>query len=429
MMLMQARVIALVIAALLVGGACAPAAPTGGAAKPAAGAPASPAAAATSAPAVAKPAAATTAAAPAAKPAGAPLKIGAAFALTGPLGSAGVSARDGARLAEEQINAAGGVSGRPVELVVCDTRGEEAQAVTCARQLIQDDKVIAVLGGIGTPESLALSPITDENNTAQFAIGASRILVDPVRKALFRGVPGSEEQLEFLAQYMRDRGITRVAMLNDSNAFGQDGTRLFQEIAPRLGLQIVGSETYGTADTDMTTQLTRLNATNPQMILNWGTVQGAAIILKNAQQLGMTNIPFITGQGTITPAFFQLAGDAQSLMLHLGSKFLVADELAADDVYRVRGVEFNNAFRQKFNRDADTFASAAYDAMYIVADAARRAGAQADQAAAVRDQVEQTHGLQGLVTIWNFSPTDHGGQFGPGMLMIQARNGKWTRAN
>jgi branched-chain amino acid transport system substrate-binding protein len=363
-------------------------------------------------------------------PASGPVKVGAVFALTGPTGALGQTSREGVKLAEERLNELGGIGGRRIEVPVCDSRGEEAQAVTCARQLIQDERVVALIGAFGTPESLAIAPITAEAEVPQLAIAAGIILVQPVRKWLFRTAPGSEDQLDFLANYFQERHITRIAMLNDSNAFGQDGTRYFTELAQRYGFQIVGSETYATADTDMSTQLARLRAANPQVVLNWGTAQGAGVIAKNMQQLGMLgSVPLISSLATVNPAFLQVAGDAASSAKLVGLKLFVANDLPDDDPLKPVATEFVRRYTARYGKDPDGIAPLTYDALHIVADAARRAGPAADQPTALRDQIEQTRGLVGATTTWSYSPADHAGSYGVGLVMVNYRAGKWVKAD
>lgn len=353
---------------------------------------------------------------------GEPIPIGVLFAQTGAVSALGVSARFGALSAVEYVNAQGGVNGRPLEASFCDDGGDEARAVTCVRDFV-DEGVVAIIGPITSPLGLATAPISGEAGIPQFALGSATGLTEPTQPYLFRVSSGTEEEYALLKDWVDREGFERVALLSDNNAFGQDAASIATRIMGELGVEIVATETFETSDTDMTSQLTRIRGTDAELIVMPATAQGGGVILRNHAALGM-DIPIVTGSGLQTDAFIELAGaEAEGVLRLTGWKVSVFDTLSEDDpLYDAVSV-----FIEHYEGDTrpDPFSALAWDAVMLAAEGLRTAS-DMDDPESVRDAIESIDGLVGATSTWDYGPDNHRGNDSSGLFMAELVDGNWV---
>lgn len=352
---------------------------------------------------------------------GDPIPIGVIFAQTGDVSALGVSARVGAVAAVDYYNAEGGVDGRPLEVHFCDDGGDVTGAVNCARELIEQD-VVAIVGPITSPLSLAAAPLTEAAEIPEFGLGSASDLTDPVKPYLFRGSSGNREEMTSLADWLEQEGISRVAMITDNGASGQDQAALLQEILPERDLEIVGAESYQLTDTDMTAQLTTLAATDAEVLLAPGSVQPVAIVTKNYDVLGMT-IPIVSGAGISSDSFKELAGESAEGMIALGWKVSVYDDLDATDPLYDAITTYSSGLPD--GETPDAFSGLAWDMVHILVDAMSTLDDPTDSVA-VRDAIEATDGLVGATAVWGYSPENHRGNDNSGFVMSVLEDGNWV---
>ncbi|MDO8690140.1 MAG: ABC transporter substrate-binding protein, partial [Dehalococcoidia bacterium] len=288
----------------------APAAPTKAAAAPTAAA-AAPTAAA---PAATKPAAAPTAAAPApTKPAaaapasGTPYLLGFINSSSGYMAAMGGQQRDVVPMMEENLNKAGGINGRPVKFVYYDDESDESKGVLAFKKLINDDKVLGIIGTATSGISLAEAPLAEDGGVPYVAMNSSySILLNPPKKWVFKTAPSERFLVGGIYTYLKAQKITSFAWLNQGAGFGREATAYMQSSYKDQGFTLTAAEEYGPTDTNMTPQLTKLKASNPQALVVYGAEPAGAIAIKQARDLGMT-VPVVGPPSMSTAAILSVA--------------------------------------------------------------------------------------------------------------------------
>jgi len=243
-----------------------------------------------------------------------------------------------------------------------------------------------------------------------------------VKPYVFKTAQSDMHAVARIIEYLRSRGLKRIAFINDSNAFGTSGREQFRLQAPKASITIVAEESFDSKDTDMTSQLTRINAAKPQAVVCWGTNPGPAIVARNMKQLGM-KMPLIMSHGVSNRKFIELAGSAAEGVIFPTGKLLVAESISGTDKQKPVLLKYASDFKAKYDRDADTFGGHAWDALQIVVNAMRKVG---DNPKKLRDTIERTRGFVGVSGVFNFSPKDHNGLSKDAFVMVQVRNGRWV---
>lgn len=349
-------------------------------------------------------------------------KIGALFAVTGFNSPLGTPEKETAKMLEERINSKGGVKGKKLEVVVYDTESDETKAVTLGKKLIEQDKVIAIIGPSSTGESLALVDTVQKAQIPMISVAASARITDPKNSWVFKTPQSDSLAVAEIYDYLKARGLANVAFLTASGGFGTTGKAALEAAAPAAGIKIVTAETFGDTDTDMTVQLTKIKGTNAQALIVWGTNPGPALIAKNAKQLGLT-IPIFNSHGIANEKFLELAGDAANGIIFPAGKLLVAEGLPASDPQKSVLVSYASDFKAKYGKNADTFGGHAYDGLMMVVQALEKVG---PDKAKIRDELESLKGFVGTGGVFNMSPQDHNGLSKGAFVMIKVVNGKWT---
>jgi branched-chain amino acid transport system substrate-binding protein len=353
-----------------------------------------------------------------------PYTVGAIFAVTGPAASLGQPERDTVLMMQEQINAAGGINGHPLEVIVYDTAGEETKCVMAVKRLIERDHVVAVVGPSRTGTSLAIVNTVEKAQVPLVSCAAGIKIVEPVKPWIFKTPQSDVLAVRKILAFLKKEGIERVAIMSVANAFGESGRDELKKALPPAGIQIVAEETYGDRDTDMTAQLIRIKTRNADAIVGWGTSVGCAVLTKNVRQLRL-DAPLLLSHGVANETYLNLAGDAANGVIFPAGKLLVAKALAADDPQRALLIKYADDFRGKYSRTADTFGGHAWDALSLVVQALGKVG---PDSAKIRDEIESTKGFVGIGGVFNFSPSDHNGLTEEAFVMVKVVNGKWTMA-
>jgi branched-chain amino acid transport system substrate-binding protein len=217
-------------------------------------------------------------------------RIGAIFSITGPGSSLGIPERDTALMLEAEVNAKGGLPGpvrHPVKIIIYDDASDETKAVLAAKKLIEEDRVSAIVGTSLSGTSLAILGAVQTAQVPLVSAAAAIKIVEPAaeRRWVFKTPQSDYLIIDVLVDYLRSKGLTKVGWLHVDYAFGDLGWIEFQKAAPKAGLQIVASEKFGQRDVDMTPQLTRVKAANPQAVVVWSIPPSASMVTKNYRDL------------------------------------------------------------------------------------------------------------------------------------------------
>jgi branched-chain amino acid transport system substrate-binding protein len=353
-----------------------------------------------------------------------PIRIGSFLATTGGAAFLGDPEQKTLEMYVEKLNAAGGLLGRKLALVVYDSAGDAEKARTFTKRLIEQDKVDLIVGGSTTGETMAAVPLVEQAGVPFISLAGAVVIVEPVKKWVFKTPHTDRMACEKIFVDMRSRGASRVALISGAGGFDKSMRAECLKVAKNHGVDIVADETYGAADTDMTAQLTKIRQnTQVQAILNAGFGQGPAIVTRNYRQIGIT-LPLYQSHGVASKEYIKLAGEAAEGVRLPAAALLIADKLADGDPQKAIVAGYTRDYQARFKSDVSTFGGHAYDGLMLAVEAIRRAGST--DKAKVRDALESLKGYVGTGGIVNLSATDHMGLDLSAFRMLEIRKGDWT---
>ena len=354
--------------------------------------------------------------------AAAPIKIGALFAVTGPAAFLGEPERNTAKMVVNEINKAGGVKGRKLELVSYDTAGDATKAVQLATKLIKDDKVVAIIGPSTTGETMAVIPVAEKEQVPLISCSAGSKITDPVKKWIFKTAQNDTLAVGRIYEQLQKQKLSKVAILTVSDGFGASGREQLKAQASKFGISIIADDTYGPKDTDMTSQLTKFRGIKPDAIICWGTNPGPAVVAKNARQLGI-RIPLYMSHGVSSKKFIELAGDASEGIKLPSGRVIVADVLPASDPQKKSLLAFVKDYQNHYKAEGDHFGGHAWDAVMLIKGAVERGATTPDS---IRDQLEKTRQFHGIGGSFTYSAHDHAGLGKDAFVLVEVKNRDWV---
>jgi branched-chain amino acid transport system substrate-binding protein len=350
------------------------------------------------------------------------IKVGAILSVTGPASFLGAPEAKTLEMMVEDINAKGGINGTKVELVIKDSGGSPEKAVSFAKQLIDEDKVFAILGPSTSGETMAIKNIAEEGKTILISCAAAEVIVNPQAKYVFKTPQMDKHAVIRIFQQMKKMNISRIGVLSSNTGFGKAGKEQLEKLAPEYGITIVISEVYDKAATDLTAEVTKVKASNIQAIVNWSIEPAQAIVIKNARQIGLT-IPIFQSHGFGNIGYVKAAGSAAEGVIFPAGRLLVADVLSDKNPQKAVLLSYKKSYEAKYKEDVSTFGGHAYDAMLVLVEAVKTAGTDKEK---VRTAIENIKGLVGTAGIFNFSATDHNGLDLNAFEMLTVKDGKFT---
>ncbi|WP_413697799.1 ABC transporter substrate-binding protein [Pseudovibrio sp. SPO723] len=369
-------------------------------------------------------AAATAAMTTLATPAFAEILIGSTLAITGRASFLGDPEAKTLAMLVDEVNAAGGVNGEPIKLIQYDDGGDPNKARTFATRLVEDDEVVAVIGGTTSGATMAMIPIFEENEIPFISLAGAVAIIDPVKKWVFKTPHTDRMACEKIFTDMQANGISKIGMISGTGGFGKSMRGQCLDVAGNYQIEVVADETYGPSDSDMTPQLTNIkNAEGIQAVVNPGFGQGPAIVTRNYRQLGI-DLPLYQSHGVASKSFIELAGDAAEGVRLPAAALLVASDLADDDPQKPVVTGYIEAYEAATGEPVSTFGGHAYDAFKMLVAAMETAGSSDPEA--VRDALENTRGFVGTGGVVNMSAEDHLGLDLSAFKMLEIRDGNWT---
>ncbi len=367
----------------------------------------------------------------------APIKIGAFFALSGPSAPVGTPTQLVAKMVVDKLNKEGGINGRPIELVVGDTEGDPTKAVTIFKKFATVDNVVAVIGPTTTAEGMAVKKQVEESKIPTvMTVGGDPVIMEGIvgsmnfgtARYVFKSPQRSSTAVKKTLEYLKAKGLTKVALLTAADNFGQDGERWLRKLGPDFGVEIVAAEQFKPTDVDMSTQLTALAGKAPQAVICWTIGPAGAIVSKNHHALGLA-MPLFQCHGLPDPKYIVLAGEAAEGDLMPATKLMTWQSLPDSDPQKKVIAEFVKLYSEVYKYEQqypiNTHSGYAWDALMLLVDAMRKVGTDADK---LRDAVEATKGLVGVSGVFNLSDKDHNGLDESSMVMLEVKGGKFVNA-
>ncbi|HEX8889111.1 MAG TPA: ABC transporter substrate-binding protein [Pyrinomonadaceae bacterium] len=321
------------------------------------------------------------------------IRVGVYADLSGQTKSSGESIKNGVELAADQINQAGGIQGRKLELIVEDDKGLPDQAATAVSKLVSQNQVHAVVGEVSAQSSLTAAPKAQEAKVPMITLTTANPDLTRVGDYIFRVASPDSLQGEEMAKYAADnlKAKTAAILSEDNSDYSRALAQSFEENFVKLGGQVTEKQSYAPTDQDFKKQLEPLRSSNPDVIYIPGSYKQAGVIAKQAEELAIKSI-LLGADGWNDPQLFHLGGNA------LDGTYITSHYSADDPTQMVR--DFTSAYKKRYGNAPDQTAALAYDAMKVLADAITRAGAS--DRAKLRDALAQTtkfSGVTGTITI------------------------------
>jgi branched-chain amino acid transport system substrate-binding protein len=355
-----------------------------------------------------------------------PIKLGAFFDLTGTSSAIGTPTKLVAEMVVKKINEEGGINGRPLQLVIADDEGDPTKAAIIAKKFIESDKVVAIIGPTRTDTGMAAKPIVEQMQVPTFmCVGGDPVITVAPFKWTFKSPQRTSVAAKKTFEYMKKKGIQKIAIITSADGFGRDGKNWLEKLAPDYGLKIIASESFQATDNDMTAQLIKIKATSPEAIICWTIGKAGSIVAKNVRQLAI-NSPLYQCHGLPDPIYIKLAGEASEGNIMPSTKLMVATQLQNSDPQKKVILEFIRLYTEVYKYDRqfpiNTHSGYAWDAIYIVANAMKKAGTNNEK---LREAIESTKGYVGVSGIYNLTAEDHNGLGTDSMVMVQIAGGQW----
>jgi len=341
---------------------------------------------------------------------GEPIKLGLVAAITGPSALSGESITRGLEVAIDEINGNGGVGGRPIELIIRDDESTPAKGVAAARELIEQEQVAAIFGGLDSPVSLAMLPVIHELETPYMGVwaaatGITRNDFDP--NYAFRVSANDNIVDSFLMRYAKqENSASKVGLVLINNPWGESNQQGFEEWAPKYGLEIVGIEKFNDGDTDISAQLSRLKEGGAETLLLVANAAPGAQMMKSLVRLDW-DVPVVSHWGISGGRFPELAGaDAASKVTFVQTYSFYGEQSEV-------GKRVLAALQEKYGLAgpeeilAPVGTANAYDAMHLVALALGTA--ESLEGPALREAFYNLPTYEGLIKTYEqpFTPDNH----------------------
>ncbi len=357
-----------------------------------------------------------------------PIKLGAFFDLTGPSSAIGTPTKLVAEMVVKKINGEGGINGRPLELVIADDEGDPTKAAIIAKKFIESDKVVAIIGPTRTDTGMAAKKTIEDSKVPTFmCVGGDPVITVPPFKWTFKSPQRTSVAVKKTYDYLKKKGIQKISIITSADGFGRDGKNWLDKLAPENGLKIIASESFQATDNDMTAQLVKIKAANPDAIICWTIGKAGSIVAKNVKQLAI-KAPLYQCHGLPDPIYIKLAGDASEGNIMPSTKLIVAGQLPDSDPQKKVIQEFVRLYKEVYKYDTqfpiNTHSGYAWDAIYIVANAMKKAGTDNEK---LRDAIEATKGYVGISGTYNLTAEDHNGLGTDSMVMVQILGGQWKK--
>ncbi len=354
----------------------------------------------------------------------APVRIGALFSISGPAAFLGAPEAKTARMLVDRINAQGGIAGRKLELVIRDTGGAAERAVSFAKQLIEEEEVLAIIGPSTSGETMQIKALCEENRMILVSCAAAEVIVNPVAKYVFKVPQKDSQAVLWIYRTMKQQGLRKIAVLSSNDGFGSAGKKQLEDLAKPEGIEILIDEVYDKQATDLTDLLTKVKAEpRVEAVVNWSIVPAQSIVAKNLRQLGL-KMPLYQSHGFGNWKYVEQAGVAAEGTLFPAGRLLVVDELPEGHPQKKVLATYKREYEAMYNEDVSTFGGHAYDALMVVLEGLKQAG-QPDREK-VRTAIENLKGFVGTAGVFNFSPTDHTGLDLDAFEMLTVKGGKFA---
>ena len=299
-----------------------------------------------------------------------PVLIGVSGPLTGQYAQYGAQWKKGFDYALDEINAGGGINGRPLAYVFEDSQSDPRQTVNIARKFVGDERIVVEVGDFSSAASMAASPIYQTAGLVQFGFTNSHPDFTKGGDCIWSNAVNQKDEMPLLADLARDIGLKRLAVLYINSDWGRTAKDLFAEAVKARGGEVVGAEGYLADEKDFRSAIVRARDANPDGIALISYYPDGAQITRQIHNAGLTQ-PIIAGGSIYSPKFLELGGDAVNGVI-TNVPFFPGDP-------RPVVQKFVQGFTAKYGTEPDAYNGRAYDTFILLATVMRQFGTQRSQ--------------------------------------------------
>jgi branched-chain amino acid transport system substrate-binding protein len=319
-------------------------------------------------------------------------RVGVFMSLTGSTANFGISSTNGIKMAADEVNGAGGINGKQIELLVQDDRSDASEAATIVTKFVTQDQVHAIIGEVASSRSIAAAPIAQNAKVPMLTPSSTNPEVTKKGNFIFRSCFIDPVQGAAIAQFAaRTLGAKKAAIMVDrKNDYSTGLEKVINATFTKMGGQIVVTQSYQEGDQDFNAQLTSIKGSNPEVIFVPGYYNDVGLIAKQARDKGIT-VPLVGGDGWDSTQLYAIGGSA------LNGCYFTNHYSPYDTDPKVQ--KFVNDYKSRYGSLPDALAATAYDAAHIMFDAMKRANSL--EGPAIRDALAATKdypGVTGKVT-------------------------------
>lgn len=365
---------------------------------------------------------ATAFAAFATTPALAEITVGVSLGATGTGASLGVHYKNAFELMPRTLG------GEPVRYIILDNASDATNAARNARKLVTEDKVDALLGSNGVPQTLALAQVAAESQTPLITFSPVALAPEQLRWSFIVPQP-TELMMDAVAKDMKKRNVKTVGFIGFSDGWGDLVLKATESHAAASGYSIVTSERYARADTSVTGQVLKILAAKPDAVVVGGAGTGGALPQIALRERGYKG-PIYHNHGTVNAEFIKVGGKHAEGAIAPTGPVVVADELPAGYATKAIGEDFMKRYEAKFNVGRNAFAGYSYDC-YLLLDAAVPAALKKAKPGtpefrtALRDALENVSNVVGTHAVYTMTPSNHNGMDERARVLVDVRDGQW----
>jgi len=357
-----------------------------------------------------------------------PYKIGAVFSVTGRASFIGDPEKKTTEMLTDQVNAAGGINGHPLEVIIYDDKSDDTDARLLVNRLIKKDKVVAIIGPSLSGTSLAVVDLVKKYKIPLLSCAASwKIVTNPNTKKerhwVFKTTQRDSHAVGRIYDFLKSKGTKKIAILTVTTGFGASGREQLIRLAPKYGFTIVSDEKFGPKDTDMTVQLTRIRGTGAQAIVGWSIGPTQVTMVRNWRDLGMTNIPFYQSHGFGSKKNIELAAGAAEGVFCPMAAVSLARLVPDDHIQKKVTMKYNQDYEKRYGEPVSAFGGNSWDAFSLLVDALKAVGPNKKK---IRDYLENRKDFIAQSGVYNFSPSDHNGLTKDSFEIVVVKGGDWA---
>jgi branched-chain amino acid transport system substrate-binding protein len=362
-----------------------------------------------------------------------PYVIGMVTDLTGRMSDMGIANKRGVEIAVEAVNAAGGVNGRQLKVVLYDGESDPSKSVIHTKKVIDVDKAIITTSYNLSGSTMASIQTAEAGKTVLFSASASEKIWIPTKKWIFNVVPRQwEASIPMLIEVLQQKGAKKIAYIYIDSTYGQTGKETFDRAVKEMKFTPAIIEKYAPGTTDVAPQITHIKAAGADGILITGNLADTVMVIKNAKDMGFTG-PIVSDYAIVGPEFINLGGKYVEGIVTTSLKALVAPELPANDPQKKVAMALYSEYIKRHG-SFSLYAGHMWDEIYLIVEALKKVDPKLDPTkeadlvtirAQLRDNLEQIKGFVGQNGIFNYSPDNHNGLPPRCYVPVVVEGGKW----